>query len=306
MAIITTSLLSQLDTGYRADFQAAYASMRPASIAARIATTVPSSSASNTYGWLGQFPKLREWVGNRSVKDMAAHGYQIINKSYESTVGVKRTDIEDDAMGVYRPLMAEMGRAAATFPDELIAALLSAGESTLCFDGQNFFDVDHPVYPNVDGTGAAVPTSNYDNGGASPGRAWYLLDCSRALRPIIYQERKAPVFVSKTRDDDETVFTTNEYRYGVDLRANAGFGFWQMAYKSKKAFDATAYAAARTAMMQLTADGGRPLGIMPNVLLVPPALEAAARQVVGSQLTTGGATNPWYGTAEIIVSPYLS
>ena len=79
-----------------------------------------------------------------------------------------------------------------------------------------------------------------------------------------------------------------------------------MAYKSKKAFDATAYAAARTAMMQFTADGGRPLGIMPNVLLVPPSLEAAARQVVGSQLTTGGATNPWYGTAEIIVSPYLS
>ena len=306
MAIITPSLLSQLNTGYRADFQAAYASMRPASIAARIATTVPSSSASNTYGWLGQFPKLREWVGNRAVKDMAASGYQIVNKSYESTVGVKRTDIEDDAMGIFRPLMSEMGRAAATFPDELIAALLSAGESTLCFDGQNFFDVDHPVYPNVDGTGTAVPTSNYDNGGASPGPAWYLLDCSRALRPIIYQERKAPVFVSKTRDDDETVFTTNEYRYGVDLRANAGFGFWQMAYKSKKAFDATAYAAARTAMMQFTADGGRPLGIMPNVLLVPPSLEAAARQVVGSQLTTGGATNPWYGTAEIIVSPYLS
>ncbi|MCG6541625.1 Mu-like prophage major head subunit gpT family protein [Pseudomonas sp. KSR10] len=30
-----------------------------------IATVVPSATASSTYGWLGQFPKLREWMGAR-------------------------------------------------------------------------------------------------------------------------------------------------------------------------------------------------------------------------------------------------
>ncbi len=302
MAIITPALLSALNTGFKKDYQDAFEAMRAASVYQKIATVVPSATASNTYGWLGQFPAFREWVGDRVIKDMAAHGYAITNKSWEATVGVKRTDIEDDAVGVYRPLMAEMGRAAAAFPDELVFGLLKAGETTLCYDGQNFFDTDHPVYPNVDGTGTATLVSNLQAGTETP---WYLLDASRALKPIIYQERKAPEFVAKTRSDDETVFMSNEYRYGVDLRANAGFGFWQMAFKSKAALTPENYAAARTAMMSLKADGGRPLGIRPTLLVVPPSLEAAARAIVGSQLTTGGATNPWYGTAEVIVTPHL-
>ncbi|MDD3610464.1 MAG: Mu-like prophage major head subunit gpT family protein [Halothiobacillaceae bacterium] len=302
MAILTPSLLTALSTGFRSDFQTAFSAMQAQSVYQRIATVVPSASASNTYGWLGQFPAFREWVGARTIKDMAAAGYQVVNKSWESTVGVKRTDIEDDAVGVYRPLMAEMGRAAAAFPDELVLQLLKAGESTLCFDGQNYFDSDHPVYPNADGTGAGSTISNLQ-AGTDP--AWYLLDTTRALKPLLYQERKAPEFLAMTKVDDEAVFTSGEYRYGVDLRANAGFGFWQMAYKSKAALDATNYAAARAAMMSQRADGGRPLGIAPNLLLVPPALEAQARAIVGSQQTTGGATNPWYGTAEIIVSAHL-
>lgn len=302
MAILTPSLLTALSTGFRSDFQTAFSAMQAQSVYQRIATVVPSASASNTYGWLGQFPAFREWVGARTIKDMAAAGYQVVNKSWESTVGVKRTDIEDDAMGVYRPLMAEMGRAAAAFPDELVLQLLKAGESTLCFDGQNYFDSDHPVYPNADGTGTATTISNLQ-AGTDP--AWYLLDTTRALKPLLYQERKAPEFLAMTKVDDEAVFTSGEYRYGVDLRANAGFGFWQMAYKSKAALDDTNYAAARAAMMSQRADGGRPLGIVPNLLLVPPALEGRARAIVGSQQTTGGATNPWYGTAEIIVSAHL-
>nr|WP_255327039.1 Mu-like prophage major head subunit gpT family protein [Pseudomonas aeruginosa] len=92
---------------------------------------IPSTTASNTYGWLGQFPKLREWIGQRVIKDMAAQGYQITNKLFESTVGVKRTDIEDDNLGVYGPLMQEMGRAAGAHPDELVFALLKAGNANL-------------------------------------------------------------------------------------------------------------------------------------------------------------------------------
>ena len=303
MAIITPSLITALNTAYRNDFQAAYQSFQATSLYTRVATVIPSTTASNTYGWLGQFPAFREWVGDRAIRDMAASGYQIINRSWESTVGVRRTDIEDDAVGIYRPLMAEMGRAAAAFPDEMIFGLLAKGETTLCYDGQNFFDTDHPIYANTDGTGTPKAVANMQKGDQQI--AWYLLDASRALKPLIYQERKAPEFVSMTRVDDEHVFASGEYRYGVDLRANAGFGFWQMAYKSFAKLDAAGYAAARAQMMTLTADGGRPLAITPNILLVPPQLEGAARAVVGNQLDAGGGTNPWYGTAEVIVCPWL-
>lgn len=301
MAILTAALLTALNVGFRNDFQRGLGATP--THWERVATKVPSSSASTTYGWLGQFPRLREWIGDRVLKDMQAHGYSITNKSYEGTVSVPRTAIEDDEVGVYSPLMEEMGRAAKAHPDELVYLLLAAGGSTLCYDGQYFFDTDHPVYPNVDGTGTAESVSNLDVPGASPGPAWYLLDTTRAIKPLIYQERKAPVFTAMTRLDDESVFTSNLFRWGVDSRGNVGFGFWQMAYCSRQALDATHYGNARAAMASFKADGGRPLGITPNLLVVPPSLEGAGRRLLEKDADGG---NEWYKSAQLLVCPWLA
>jgi len=300
MAIITPALLASLRTGYSKAFQDALIST-PTDWE-KLATRVPSSSTSNTYGWLNQFPALREWAGARVVKDMAASAYQVQNKLYEGTVGVARTDIEDDNVGVYTPLFSEMGRAAKAHADQLVFALLATGESTLCYDGQNFFDTDHPVYPNVDGTGTATTVANLQ-AGTDP--AWYLLDCSRALKPLIFQERTTPELEAMTASNDEGVFTTDAYRYGIRYRCNAGFGFWQLAYKSKAALNATNFNAAMAAMMQVKADGGRPMGVKPTHLVVPPVLRAQALSLIEAQLTGGGDSNPNYRAVEVVVSPWL-
>lgn len=300
MAIITPALLASLRTGYSKAFQDALAAT-PTDWE-KLATRVPSSSTSNTYGWLNQYPALREWVGARVVKDMAASAYQVQNKLYEGTVGVARTDIEDDNVGVYTPLFAEMGRAAKAHADQLVFALLAAGESTLCYDGQNFFDTDHPVYPNANGTGTAAQVSNLQ-AGTDP--AWYLLDASRALKPLIFQERTTPELEAMTASNDEGVFTTDTYRYGIRYRCNAGFGFWQLAYKSKAALNAANFNAAMAAMMQVKADGGRPMGVKPTHLVVPPALRAQALSLIEAQLTGGGDSNPNYRAVEVVVSPWL-
>lgn len=300
MAIITPALLTSLRTGYGKAFQDALAAS-PTDWA-KVATRVPSSNTSNTYGWLGQYPALREWVGDRAIKDMAASGYQIANKLYEGTVAVKRTDIEDDNVGIYTPLFSEMGRAAAAHPDELVFGLLAAGESTLCYDGQNFFDTDHPVYPNVDGTGTATTVSNLQAGTGAP---WYLLDCTRSHKPLIFQERTTPELESLTSTQDEAVFMRDEYRFGVRYRCNAGFGFWQLAHKSKAALTEANFNAAMAAMMQIKADGGRPLGVRPTHLLVGPSLRADALKLIESQLTGGGDSNPNYKAVQVIVSPWL-
>ena len=301
MPIITPALLSGLRTGFSKAFQDALAATP--TYWEKVATRVPSSSASNTYGWLGQFPALREWVGDRVLKDMAAQAYQVQNKLYEGTVAVKRTDIEDDNVGVYMPLFSEMGRAAKAHADQLVFALLAAGETTTCYDGQNFFDTDHPVYPNADGTGTATLVSNLQ---AGTGAAWYLLDTGRALKPLIFQERTTPELEALTSTQDEMVFMSDAYRYGIRYRCNAGFGFWQQAYKSKAALDAANFDAAVAAMMQAKADGGRPLGIKPTTLVVPPALRADAMALIETQRTTGGASNPNYKAVEVIVSPWLA
>ncbi|WP_018694435.1 Mu-like prophage major head subunit gpT family protein [Algicola sagamiensis] len=298
MAIITPNLLRSLFTGYQSLFQKGLG-MAPSQYQ-QIASVVPSSSASNTYGWLGQFPQFREWIGERVIKDMAAHGYQIFNKDFESTIGVDRNDIEDDNLGIYSPLFLEMGRAAAAQPDELTFGLLKKGFNELCFDGQNFFDTDHPVGQ----AGSEVSVSNFDDGGSSPKAPWFLLDTSRAIKPLIFQQRKKPKFVSMTKEEDELVFMNKQYRYGVDSRCNVGFGFWQMAYASQQELKTDAFDHAFDTMCSYTSDEGRPLGITPTTLVVPPQLRTKANAIVKEKLA-GGEDNPNSGIVKVVVSPWL-
>ena len=58
--------------------------------------------------------------------------------------------------------------------------------------------------------------------------------------------------------------------------------------------------------MEMKGDYGRPLGIKPNLLVVPPALESAGRKILNSENASGGETNEWKGTAELLVVPWLA
>lgn len=309
MAIVTAPLLASMRVGFSKTFEDAKA--KAPSQWALAATLVPSTSKSTTYGWLGQYPKLREWVGPRTVKSMQEHGYSITNKTYEGTVGVQRTDLEDDNLGVYTPLFAEMGYAAATHPDELVFGLLGKGTSTLCYDGQYFFDTDHPVYAGVDGTGAVSTVSNLiDPTAGEPGKAWFILDVSRPLKPLIFQERTKPDLQSVTDPKQDHVFTMDEYLYGVRYRCNAGFGFWQQAVCCRDTLNAANFGKALALMQGYNADGGRPLalgrgGKTGTLLVVPASLNSAALDVVSVQLVDGGASNKWFDAATIVNCAWL-
>jgi len=64
---------------------------------------------------------------------------------------------------------------------------------------------------------------------------WHLLDCSRSVKPFIIQQRIAPEFSAldgEGGEPSETAFLRDELWYGVRSRDNAGYGLWQMAYKS--------------------------------------------------------------------------
>lgn len=261
----------------------------------KIATVVPSATRETDYGWLGSYPMLKEWVGDRTIHALKAGQYTIRNKTFEAAVEVKREDVEDDNIGVYGPLVEQLSRNAALHPEMLIFALLKAGFATTCFDGQYFFDSDHPV-----------GDASVSNTGGGAGTPWYLLCTKQALKPLLFQSRRTPQLVAQDRADDENAFMRNSYRYGVDYRGNVGFGLWQLAYGSKQALDATQYAAGRAAMMSLTNDAGVPLGIKPDLMVVPPTLESAATALLKVQTLANGAGNPWYGTCDVLVSPWLA
>lgn len=264
----------------------------------KIAMKVNSASRDETYGWIGQMPAFREWVGPRVVKNLSAQKFTITNRKFESTIAIKREDFADDRLGTFAPVFANMGELSRQHPEELVMGLLRDGFTTKCYDNQNFFDSVHVYEQN----GAVTAVSNVQ---AGAGPAWYLLDTSHEIKPLIFQERETYQLQSLVADTDDTVFYNDEYLYGIRARVNAGYGLWQLAYGSKAALTPVNYAAARAAMMGFRSDTGRILGIKPTVMVVPPALESDALTLLNTENGSAGATNPWKGTAELIVTPFV-
>lgn len=294
--IVTAQNLDSLRVGFKSAFMGAFDTAK--SYKSIVAMEVNSTHAEESYGWFGSFPNLREWIGPRVLHALTAHGYTIKNRAFEVTVSIPRTAIEDDTVGLFSPAFQEMGRKAKEHPDVLLFELLSGGFSTNCYDGQYFFDADHPV---KDALGAAQSVSNYQSGAGEP---WFLLDCSRAVRPLVWQERIPYTFTQLTDERDPHVFFNDEYIYGTRARVNAGFGLWQLAYGSKAALDATNLRAAYTAMTNITDDSGKKLGIRPTHIVVGSGNYFPARDLILSD-TIGGTTNTNRNLVEIIAPSQL-
>lgn len=118
-------------------------------------TTMPSSSEFNTYGWMATLAGMREWIGPRVYEGLKERSYTIYNKTYEKTIAVPRERLDDGQVADATFAMGEIARSAAQLPDDLLLALLEGGAAStvggLAYDGQFFYDTDHPT--NLDATG---------------------------------------------------------------------------------------------------------------------------------------------------------
>ncbi|MFZ5774031.1 MAG: Mu-like prophage major head subunit gpT family protein [Thermodesulfobacteriota bacterium] len=204
------------------------------------AMLVPSTGKQNDYSWLSNFPRMRKWVGDKVVKALAAFKYTIVNDDFEATVEVDRNDIEDDNLGIYAPQAESAGFSAKQLPDEIVADLKNGAFASQCYDGQYFYDTDHPV---GDGAGGTVSVSNK----------------------------------------------------GTKALSNATLAAAQ-----------ASYGAGRTAIMSMKDDEGRPLGLVPNVLEVGPALEAVGNLLLTADKLNDNSPNPFKGTAKLVVNPRLT
>jgi phage major head subunit gpT-like protein len=166
-----------------------------------------------------------------------------------------------------------LGRAAAALPQQMVFDQLKAGFSTNCWDGQFFFDTDHPILL-ADGT-----TGTYANTDGGTGTPWFLICTQMPVKPVIFQLRKPPEFVAKDRIDDDNVFLNRQFLYGVDMRCNLGFGLPQLAWGSKQPLNATNYAVARAAIMGMKGEGGRPPGPRARPLGPPGVLRLEAAKL---------------------------
>lgn len=303
--VITPALIEAMYQGFNVRFNQARLGVKP--MWQRMAMEVPSTGAVENYGWLGQIPRMREWIGERVYKGLDSFGYQVRNRTWETTFTIKREQIEDDQYGMIGGIAsADLGRSVELFPDELVFGLAKAGFSSPCFDGQNFFDANHPW---TDENGVVQLASNMQAGSGAP---WFLVDMSQSIKPLIYQLRRKFEFVTKMDPKtSDRVFDRNEYVYGTDGRCNVGFGLWQTAFGSKAPLTRANFRAAMAAMKDFKLDRGRPAGIMPSALVTGTSNAQIARDLIDVRfLTDSGASAPIensdYKIVEIVETPWLS
>lgn len=286
---------AMLTQGYNASFQIGLAHRKP--VWDKVAMLVPSSTSENVYDWLKDTFKIREWLGDRHKQNLATADYTLKNRKFEGTVEVNRDKISDNQYGTYNKRFEQIGLRVSTFPDSLVFKLMKDGFSTTCWDGQYFFDTDHPVGLQ----GAETSVSNF-MGGA--GEGWYIIDSKQLMMPFIYQLREEFKMVIKDRDQDDNVFDRNMLVYGVDGRANAGYGLWQLCFASKQALTVDNVKAALTAMGAQKDDAGEPLDLDPDTIFVSPNLREAAKDLFTKELIANE-TNTLKNRLTVVSSGYL-
>ena len=279
MRQITTALLDNLRTGFKTNFQGGLKKVTPTW--QQFATKVNSSTRIETYGWLGDFPRFRRWVGEKKITRLKEKVYQLINLPYEVTRGIPKHDIQNDNLGLWAPLITGWGSEAAALPERLCYDALKLGHQTECYDGQNFFDTEHPM--------AGGLKSNMSAAGA--GQPWYLLVTGDVLEPIILQELEAPHFHMNTDMKDSHVFKTGEYLAGGEAQYGAGYSFWQLAFRSTEPPTSAALQEAMDYFDSLTDDEGEPLELTPTLIVHGKSTRAAFETLLDKATINGGDGN---------------
>lgn len=117
----------------------------------QLATKVPSTTDTQTYGWLADSLDLREWVGPRVSVAMAEHEYTLKNLEWERTIRIPRKHILDDNLGIWTSmLIPQFGIATAKHPDRQLSAIIKGNPTG--FDGLPFFDNAHSTFAEGGGT----------------------------------------------------------------------------------------------------------------------------------------------------------
>jgi len=108
--IINQENMAAVFTGFKTSFNRGLESAP--SYYKRVAMITRSFTSKELYTWLGQFPGMREWIGDRVIKNLAAHDFTVTNRDFETSLSIPRNTVEDDHIGVFAPIIRQMGMAA--------------------------------------------------------------------------------------------------------------------------------------------------------------------------------------------------
>ncbi len=102
-----------------------------------------SDQDSEEYVWIGQSPAMREWVGGRHAKGFIGNGISVRNLHFEATIQFLLKELRRDKSPQTLIRIQELADRTNSHWASLLSTLIINGESSVCYDGQFFFDTDH-------------------------------------------------------------------------------------------------------------------------------------------------------------------
>ena len=102
MNVNKNDVRSILEPGLNTLFMKHYKNYEEKGIYRQVATVIDSKSDSENYSWLTNTPGMREFVAEREIKSLSENTYSIKNKTWEATLGIERSVLEDDRYGQIR------------------------------------------------------------------------------------------------------------------------------------------------------------------------------------------------------------
>ena len=128
--------------------------------------TRPSKGRQSLYGWVDRVPKLRQWIGARQIQNLLAQEYTVQNLLFELTIGISRSNLEDDIFNFYGGTPSQVGKQAKTWPDDVVVPLLQNGITGNSFDGVPFFSANHPI--DTSNSAAGTQSNRFDSTTSGP------------------------------------------------------------------------------------------------------------------------------------------
>lgn len=156
MPLVTSDLVKLVTAGIRTDFNVAYQRKLRESIVPTIATVIPTTLATQDYGWLSSVPAMREFTDERKLKALTENSQTITDKTWEATLAISRRALEDDQYGAIRLRTQDLAREAVRHKEKIVVQKYALGASQLCADGQYLIDTDH----NESGTNQSNKSTN--------------------------------------------------------------------------------------------------------------------------------------------------
>lgn len=186
--------------------------------ASRVGLLIPADAESQTHRWVGQTPKMREWLGGLLAKGLNDFGVTIVNRDFEGTIEISAHDKRRDKTGGLLRRIGELASQANDHWNQLVIDVVLEGTIN-SYDGVSYFNDSHTP-------GEATAFDNQLSNATLPA-----LDVSTPARPT--REEASNIFVQaashffNAQDDKGSVANQGAREFMVLCPPDMSVGFRQ-------------------------------------------------------------------------------